>query len=143
MFITFISPIFTIHNPQKMINLHFLQLFLKNKAKYHIHYNSIYHKKCKYMLRPILGHNCNYLIIYCWHANAKMAIFLNFSLFCLLKMYKKNLTKNMKCSWLKCEPVYFTHCKNPLNCSHISLLMPSNPSILTDLKLFPQTCVMD
>ena len=93
LFITFISPILTINNPQKMLNLHSLQQFLKNKANYHIHYNSIYNKKCKYILRPILGHKYNYLIIYCWHANAKMAIFLTFL---FIKNVQKELNKEHK-----------------------------------------------
>ena len=76
-----------------MLNLHFLQQFLKNKAKYHIHYNSIYNKKCKYILRPILGHKCNYLIIYCWHANAKMAIFSEFLTFLFIKNEQEELNK--------------------------------------------------
>ena len=64
-----------------------------------------------------------------------MASFLYFSLFCLLTMYKKNCTKNIKCSSLKCAPVYFIHCRNPLNCSQISVLMPSRPSMCTDLEV--------
>ena len=48
----------------------------------------------------------------------------------------------MKCDWERCEPVYFTHCKSELNCSHISQFIPTIPHILEDLKHFPHLCAM-
>ena len=70
-------------------------------------------------------------------ATATLACFYNFSVLFLFKKYKKNCTKNTKCSCDRCEAVYFTHCKYELTCSHISVFIPYNPVTLVDLKLLP------
>ena len=76
-------------------------------------------------------------VFYKWYATATAFIWLYFFVLSLFNKYKKNCVKNMKCSCDKWEPVNLIHCKYELTCSQISMLIPSKPSTLLDLKFIP------